>query len=231
MNNLKTKIKSNIIPIIILLSSFFLIIIHGYCIYYYACIRDEYSPVDEILSGILLFALILSILLTIIINILIIRNKMKIASIVFICLISFSGYVTLDFYRFQKDYPINLASKNDYIENEWLQGILLKDIESYTTSKDGHINILYVGKDNDSSCQSFEEKIIKQSKKISTCLPTYYTNLDENHNKKKLNQFLKKYSIESIPTLIVTDENGKLLEKATNKEKAGELINKYWDIN
>ena len=102
----------------------------------YGLIRDEYDPVviSAFLENMIWFSFFLSIFVSLFVFAFILCKKEFFAKLLLVLSILFSLVQTYNYFHFSKNYPLNVAEKTDYIENQWLQGILLDQIDDYTSS-------------------------------------------------------------------------------------------------
>ena len=171
------SINKKIINISILLIPLLIIGIHAFMLINYGYIRDEYYRVNisDILASCLWIGIFLSMFATMVIYGLIALDKIRIAIIILGSLIIFSGSIIYNYYIFSRNYPLNVAEKTDYIDNNWLQGILLNQVDDYLFSPDKEsYAMIYIGREDCIYCQEFEEELVKQCQLYSYKMPTYY---------------------------------------------------------
>lgn len=221
-------LKKITINIILILVSLGLVGIHVHILINYGYIRDEYYRViiSEGLVNLIWFSLFLSIIILTFVFSFIIINKENSAVVLLSLYTFFSIVVMYNYYDFSRDYPINVAKKADYIENTWLQGIYLNQVDNYTSSIDGDITMVYIGGEDCLSCLEFEKELIKQCKLYSFCMPTYYTDLDRSDNYDQLSDMLDKYEVTKVPTLIIT-KKATVIDKVSEPTELSDFMKKY----
>lgn len=127
-------------------------------------------------------------------------------------LISFGGSVVFScsYYSFASEY--NISKDVDYIENEWLEGISLEDMEELMADAGDDV-VLYIGREDCKDCRKFEEAFTEILEKHSVITPTYFTNQDKDgENREKLDVFLSSYDIDSVPCVFFIS-GGEVVEK------------------
>lgn len=126
-------------------------------------------------------------------------------------LICFGGSVVFScsYYSFASEY--NISKDVDYIENEWLEGISLEDMEELMAN--ARDDVVYIGREDGRDCRKFEDAFTEILEKHSVITPTYFTNQDKDgENREKLDTFLSSYDIDSVPCVFFIS-GGKVVEK------------------
>lgn len=92
--------------------------------------------------------------------------------------------------------------EQDYIKSEWFRGISLDELKKDADSEESII--LYIGREDCKECVLFEEKFEKELIKTKIEIPTYYTSRDrDGMRRKEMYEFLDKYNIDGVPTVVV----------------------------
>lgn len=223
------SIKNRVGIILLILCPLILIGLHTYMLINYGLIRDEYDPVviSANLENMIWFSFFLSIFVSLFIFAFILCKKEFFAKLLLVLSILFSFVQTYNYFHFSKKYPLNVAEKTDYIENQWLQGILLDQIDDYTSSSiSNDSSMVYIGRDDCLDCQEFEKELIKQCEIYSYQMPVYYTNLDRDDNYDKMNEILNKYEVTKVPALLVTKQ-GKVIKKISEVNQLDAAMKEY----
>lgn len=201
--------------------SFLLLCLSAGLLIYSGYLRDCYMEIDEPvfidvgLWVLFVFNFILFVCSVIYLSVKIISKKeykifSQIVSATF--LICFGGSVVFScsYYSFASEYKI--SKDVDYIENEWLEGIRLEDMEELMASAGDDV-VVYIGREDCKDCRKFEDAFTEILEKHSVITPTYFTNQDrDGENREKLDIFLSSYDINSVPCVIFIS-GGKVVEK------------------
>lgn len=201
--------------------SFLLLCLSAGLLIYSGYLRDCYMEIDEPvfidvgLWVLFVFNFILFVCSVIYLSVKIISKKeykifSQIVSATF--LICFGGSVVFScsYYSFASEYDI--SKDVDYIENEWLEGISLEDMEELMADAGDDV-VIYIGREDCRDCRKFEEAFTEILEKHSVITPTYFTNQDKDgENREKLDVFLSSYDIDSVPCVFFIS-GGEVVEK------------------
>lgn len=115
--------------------------------------------------------------------------------------------------------------KQDYVKSEWFRGISLDELIADANSDESVL--VYIGSDDCKECLTFEEKFETELKKLKTEIPTYYTSSDiDGEQQKDMQEFLDKYNIEGVSTVVLFKQS-KVLKMWDNPVEEIDEISSY----
>lgn len=135
-----------------------------------------------------------------------------------------NAYNSKSYYDIAHGKSLN-EEKQDYIKSEWFRGISLDELKADADSDESVL--VYIGSDDCKECLTFEEKFETELKKLKTEIPTYYTSSDiDGEQQKDMQEFLDKYNIEGVPTVVLFKKS-KVLKMWDNPIEEIDEISSY----
>lgn len=135
-----------------------------------------------------------------------------------------NAYNSKSYYDIAHGKSLN-EEKQDYIKSEWFRGISLDELKADADSDENVI--LYIGREDCKECLLFEEKFENELIKVKTEIPTYYTSRDRDGGRRKeMYEFLDKYNIEGVPTVVLFKQS-KVLKMWDNPVEEIDEISSY----